>query len=185
MLLKKSLIKLIKTLAIGFTVFYPFIVFFVLKKHMPVRFLALFLLTIAGMTFIRNKNIWIFACLLLFSTGLIIFNDNVFLKLYPVLMNINVGLMFALSLHNTPLVEKFARKMGYNLNTEQKRYAKNATCAWAVFMLCLTIVSFITIFLSDEAWVLFNGLISYILIAIMMGTEFIIRKRFVNVHRNK
>ena len=185
MLLKKSLIKLIKTLAIGFTIFYPFIVFLILKKHMPVRFLALFLLTIAGMTFIRNKNIWIFACLLLLGTGLIIFNDNVFLKLYPVLMNINVGLMFALSLRGTPLIEKFAKKMGQNLNTKQKEYAKSATCAWAVFMLCLTIVSFITVFLSDEIWVLFNGLISYILIAIMMGTEFIIRKRFVNVHRNK
>jgi uncharacterized membrane protein len=43
----------------------------------------------------------------------------------------------------------------------------------------------VTVFLSDEVWVLFNGLISYVLIAIMIGVEFIIRKRFINVRGGK
>ena len=185
MLLKKSLIKIIKILGIGFTILYPFIVFLALKKHVVVRFLGLLLLAAAGISFIRHKNIWIFICVLLFGAGLIVFNDDIFLKLYPVLMNTSVCLMFALSLRDTPLVEKIAKKIGYSLDTQQKEYTRHVTCAWAIFMFLLAIVSFITVFLSDETWVLFNGLISYILIAIMMGVEFLVRKRFMNVRGNK
>lgn len=185
MLLKKSLIKIIKILGIGFTILYPFIVFLALKKHVVVRFLGLLLLAAAGISFVRHKNIWIFICVLLFGAGLIVFNDDIFLKLYPVLMNTSVCLMFALSLRDTPLVEKIAKKMGYSLDTQQKEYTRHVTCAWAIFMFLLTIVSFITVFLSNETWVLFNGLISYILIAIMMGVEFLVRKRFMNVRGNK
>lgn len=185
MLLKKSLIKIIKILGIGFTILYPFVVFLALKKHVAMRFLVLLLVVAAGISFVRNKNIWIFACILLFGAGLIVFNDNIFLKLYPVLMNISVCLMFALSLRNIPLIEKIAKKMGYDLDINQKEYARRTTIAWAIFMFCLTVISFVTVFLSDEIWVMFNGLISYILIAIMMSVEFLIRKRFTNVHRNK
>lgn len=93
--------------------------------------------------------------------------------------------MFALSLRNTPLIEKFAKKMGYTINTKQREYTRRATIAWSIFMFCLTIVSFITVFLSDEIWVMFNGLISYILIAMMMCIEFIIRKKVNNANTNK
>ncbi len=185
MLLKKSLIKIIKILGIGFTILYPFIVFLALKKHVVVRFLGLLLLAAAGISFVRHKNIWIFICVLLFCAGLIVFNDDIFLKLYPVLMNTSACLMFALSLRETPLVEKIAKKMGYSLDTQQKEYTRHVTCAWAIFMFLLAIVSFITVFLSNKTWVLFNGLISYILIAIMMGVEFLVRKRFMNVRGNK
>lgn len=185
MLLKKSLIKIIKILGIGFIILYPFIVFLALKKHVVVRFLGLLLLAAAGISFVRHKNIWIFICVLLFGAGLIVFNDDIFLKLYPVLMNTSACLMFALSLRETPLVEKIAKKMGYSLDTQQKEYTRHVTCAWAIFMFLLAIVSFITVFLSNETWVLFNGLISYILIAIMMGVEFLVRKRFMNVRGNK
>ena len=183
--LKKSLIKIIKIVGIGFIILYPFVVFLALKKHMALRFLALLLLVVAGTSFVRNKNIWIFFCVLLFSAGLVIFNDAIFLKLYPVLMNISVCLMFALSMRDVPLIEKFAKKMGYNLDKNQKEYTKKATCVWAIFMFLLSVISLITVFLSNEIWVMFNGLISYILIAIMMGAEFLVRKRLLNVRRNK
>ena len=71
------------------------------------------------------------------------------------------------------------------LDTKQKEYTRHVTCIWAIFMFCLAVISFITVFLSNEIWVMFNGLISYILIAIMIGVEFIVRKRFINVRGNK
>lgn len=185
MLLKKSLIKIIKVIGIGFTILYPFVVFLALKKHAAVRFLCLLLLIAAGISFTRHKNIWMFICVLLFAAGMLVFNDDIFLKLYPVLMDTSVCLMFALSLRDIPVIEKIAKKMGHSLDNEQKEYTRNVTCAWAIFMFLMAVVSFITVFLSDEIWVLFNGLISYILIAIMMGIEFLVRKRFMNVHRNK
>ena len=159
--------------------------FFALKWHVAVRFFALLLLFIAGISFVRSKNMWIFICILLFSFGLVIFNNDIFLKLYPVLMNFNVCFMFASSLHRTPLIEKVAIKMGYMLDAKQKRYAKRVTSIWAIFMLCLAVFSLITVFLSDEIWVIFNGLISYILIGMMICVEFIVRKKVMDVHRNK
>jgi uncharacterized membrane protein len=75
--------------------------------------------------------------------------------------------------------------MGYILDNEQKKQTKYATYIWAVFMGLLTVISLITVFLSNEIWVWFNGLISYILIAIMIGAELLIHKKAANVHRNK
>ena len=184
-LLKKSLIKIIKILGIAFTVLYPFVVFYALKKHLAVRALALLLLTVGGISFVRNKNKWLFLCVLLCGIGLIICNNDIFLKIYPVLMNISVCLMFALSLHDVPLIEKFALKTGHKLNFEQRKYTRAATRTWAIFMLCLTMISLATVFLSNEIWVMFNGLISYILIAIMMGVEFIVRKKVKNANTDK
>lgn len=100
-------------------------------------------------------------------------------------MNFSMSLIFALSLLGTPLIEKFAQKMGYNLGTEQKEYTRRFTCVWAIFMLCLAIFSFITVFLPYKIWVIFNGLISYLLIATMVGIEFVIHKKVINVHRDK
>jgi len=93
--------------------------------------------------------------------------------------------MFALSLRNTPLIEKFAKKIGYTIDAKQQKYTRNATIAWSVFMFCLTVISFTTVFLSDEIWTVFNGLISYVLIAMMMCIEFIIHKKVNNANANK
>lgn len=183
--LKKSLIQIIKIIGIGFTILYPFVVFFALKRHVALRFLALFLVAAAGVTFTRSKNIWIFMCVLLFGVGLVVFNDDIFLKLYPVLMNTGICLMFAMSLRKIPLIEKIAEKMKYPMDDKHREYTRRVTCAWAIYMFCMAIVSLVTVFLSDEVWVVFNGLISYILIAMMMGVEFLVRKRFMNVHGNK
>ncbi|MCR4917854.1 MAG: septation protein IspZ [Alphaproteobacteria bacterium] len=183
--LKKSLIKIIKILGIGFSVLYPFIVFLALKEHVALRALAFVLLMAAGVSLLRSKNIWIFVCVLLFGLGLVVYNDDIFLKLYPVLMNVCWGFMFALSLRKTPLSEKIANKMGYELNGVQKQYNRHVTCVWAVFMFCMAAISCVTVFLSDEVWVMFNGLIFYILLAIMTLVEFLVRKKVINVHRDK
>ncbi len=185
MQLKKSLIKIIKLLGIGFTVLYPFIVFFALKAQVAWRVMAIFLLAVAGISLVRNKNIWMFFCILFLCLGLIICKQDIFLKLYPVVMNLCVCLMFAGSVRGTPVIEKFAVKMGYILDNEQKKQTKYATYIWAGFMGLLTVISLITVFLSNAIWVWFNGLISYILIAIMIGAELLIHKKAANVHRNK
>ena len=183
--LKKSLIKIIKFFGFGFVILYPFIVFVALNESVDIRFLALLLLLAAGISSYRNKNIWIFLCVLFFGFGLAVYKNDIFLKLYPVLMNLSMCFIFALSLRGMPLIERFAKKMGYNLGSEQKKYTKRVTYAWAIFMLCLAIISFVTVFLSNEIWVIFNGLISYILIATMIGVEFVVRKKVMNVHRDK
>ena len=63
-----------------------------------------------------------------------------------------------------------------NLDKNQLTYTRKATVVWAIFMFFNTVISLITVFLSTKIWVLYNGFISYILIGIMMTTEYIIRK---------
>lgn len=185
MQLRKSLTHIIKVLGIVFAISYPFVVFFALKKQVALRAVVLVLLACASVSFIRNKNIWLFIGVLFLCAGAIVFNQDIFLKLYPVFMNLWVCMVFALSLKGTPLITTFAKKMGYVLDKSQERYTKSVTGAWALFMFFLTICSLITVFLPNEIWVMFNGFVSYILIAIMIGLEFLVRKRFINVCKNK
>ena len=153
--MKKSLIKIIKFFGICVAIAYPFVVFVALKKHVAVRFLALLMLMVAGISFMRNKNIWVFLCVLLFCAGLIIFNDDIFLKMYPVLMNISVCLMFALSMRDVPLIEQFATRMGYKMDEARKKYAWRATCAWAIFMFCLTIILYYIMVCNGQPGIFF------------------------------
>jgi uncharacterized membrane protein len=129
-------------------------------------------------SFLRNKNKYFFILGLTLSFVVIFFNQDIFLKLYPVLMNASVFTIFWLSLYKTPLITQFAKKLQKQpLNEYAIKYTKNATLAWTIFMAVNTVISFITVFLSDEIWALYNGFISYILIGTMMLIEYIIRKR--------
>ena len=121
-------------MGIGFSILYPCVVFFALKNQIALRAVALLLLVIAGISVVRNKHIWIFIAVLFLCCGLLVSNHGIFLKLYPVVMNLGVCSMFALSLCDTPLVEKFAVKMGYKMDYAARTYAKRATIAWAMFM---------------------------------------------------
>jgi uncharacterized membrane protein len=75
--------------------------------------------------------------------------------------------------------------MHHDLTDQEIKYTKNATLAWAIFMACNTIISFITLFLPMKIWVLYNGFISYILIGVMMISEYITRKWVLRVQSNK
>jgi len=175
----KRLLTIITRFFFGiFVVAYPFAVFYALKQEIATRFIGLVLLVLVSFSFLRNKNKYIFILGLVLSFLVILFNQDVFLKLYPVLMNLGLGCIFALSLRKTPVITQFAQKMQKRpLNTKTIIYTKHATIAWAIFMFVNTVLSFITVFLSDRIWVLYNGFISYILIGIMMLGEYIVRKR--------
>ncbi len=177
MQLKKLLTVTTKIFLGCFIVAYPFIVFYALKQNIAVKFIGLILLTVIIFSYLRNRNKCLFMTGLLVAFMVILFNQEIFLKIYPVLMNASVCSVFALSLKKTPLITQFAQKMQKKpLNEETVVYTRSATVAWAIFMFLNTLVSLTTVFMSDEIWVLYNGFISYVLIGIMMSAEYIFRK---------
>ncbi|MBR0212160.1 MAG: hypothetical protein IJQ55_01000, partial [Alphaproteobacteria bacterium] len=98
------------------------------------KFIGLILLMAVVFSFVRNKNKYMFMLGLLLCFLVIFFNQEIFFKLYPVLMNASVCAIFALSLKKTPLITQFAKKMcNKPLNNNQITYTKHATIAWAVF----------------------------------------------------
>ena len=177
MQLKKLLTIITKIFLGAFVIAYPFIIFYMLQQNVAVKFMGLILLMVVAFSFARNKNKYLFILGLILCFLVIFFNHEIFLRFYPVLMNAGVCSIFALSLRKTPLVTQFAKKMTKsNLDKNQLTYTRKATVVWAIFMFFNTVISLITVFLSTKIWVLYNGFISYILIGIMMTTEYIIRK---------
>lgn len=179
--LKKSLMKKFRSLLTAIVFFsYPFVVFVALQKQISLHLMAFFLLGIALLNFAQTKQKIVLIMICFLSAFLFYFNNALFLKLYPVLMNTLIGIGFAFSLYKTPLVTIFAKKMGYELSPEVIIYTRKATIAWTVFMFLNMFCSLITVFLSDFIWILYNGFISYVLIGLMFTGEYIIRQRRQN-----
>ena len=105
-----------------------------------------------------------------------LFKGNVWFRLYPVVVTGAVFLAFALSLRGTPLIERFAMRMGADLDGGGREYCLKATIAWTVFLALHLAVTAATIFAPLEVWALYNGCIAYVLIGAMFLGEFAARK---------
>lgn len=105
-----------------------------------------------------------------------LFRGNVWFRLYPVVVTGAVLAAFALSLRWTPLVERFALRMGASLDAGGREYCRKATVAWTVFLAAHFAVTVATVFLSLETWALYNGCIAYVLIGAMFLGEFAVRR---------
>lgn len=173
--------KLLKFMGTFLMFLYPFIVFYALYSGISLKIISLLLIAIIGFNFLKFKSYIILFTGTLLSVLLFIYQNALFAKLYPVFMNLNISILFFISLFKKPLITAFAEKMGYKITPQVFIYTKKATIAWGIFMLVLTLFSIMTVFTSDYVWIIFNGFISYILIALMFLIEFIIRKRCSNV----
>jgi uncharacterized membrane protein len=58
-------------------------------------------------------------------------------------------------------------------------YTRKVTQAWCLFFLINGSMSVMSIFYSEEWWVLYNGFIAYILIGLMLAGEYFIRIKVI------
>ena len=110
-------------------------------------------------------------------------NNILFVKFYPVLVNLSLLAFFGFTLWRPP---SFAFRMAClgnkSLNTSPsfkavERYCNKVTFAWCLFFVVNGSVSAFTVFVgSDKIWSLYNGLISYILIGLFFIVEYLVRK---------
>lgn len=100
----------------------------------------------------------------------------VFLKFYPPICNFIIFIIFFSSIFSREtIIQKFARMCGDKLDKPAWNYTKNITYIWCVFTFINLLISIWTIFLSDKIWILYNGCISYILVGLLFGIEYIVR----------
>ncbi len=84
--------------------------------------------------------------------------------------------MFFISLFGKEtVIQKFARMCGDKLEKPAWVYTRRVTYIWAVFTFVNFLVSVWTIFQSDRIWILYNGCISYLLIGLLFGLEYMVR----------
>lgn len=99
----------------------------------------------------------------------------ILLKFYPPVCNLFIFMVFFTSLFGKETVIQKIAKTFSPLNDKEIIYTRNLTYVWCVLLFLNFIMSSFTIFLPDKIWLVYNGCISYILIGLLFGIEYIVR----------
>ena len=116
-----------------------------------------------------------------FITLLVIFlfhiKKFVILKFYPPICNLIFFIIFFVSLFTKEtIIQKIAKSMEGELNENTKIYTRKLTYVWCLFTFLNFIISVWTIFQNDKIWMIYNGIISYLLMGMIFFLEFILRQ---------
>lgn len=106
------------------------------------------------------------------------------LKLYPVLVNVALLAAFGASLA-TPVsaIERMARLSGQEFPAVASAYMRTVTQVWCGFFVANGALALGTALWASEAvWSLYTGLVSYILMGVLFGGEYLVRLRFKRLH---
>ncbi len=174
----------VRALVMVFFIAYPFIVYFGLSI-LPPSFFGLVLVVLLGMRFgvlLPEERLVFLPILLIFlaySVTAVFVGNAQMLLYYPALVNFTFFLVFANSLRSgEPLLLRIVRTRGYEISEHAPRYLFWLTAVWSVFFVLNGLVSIWTSTLSMQAWTLYNGLIAYILVAILGGGEWLFRRYY-------
>nr|WP_249427566.1 hypothetical protein [Enterobacter asburiae] len=103
------------------------------------------------------------------------------LLFYPVVVNLVMLAVFGGSLWTAmPLVERLARLREPNLPPEGVRYTRKVTLVWCGFFIGNGAMALFTVLHGDmHLWMLWNGMVAYILMGTLMATEWLVRQRVI------
>ena len=184
---------LISVLIAGILMMYPFAVYYGLQ-YFPPRFLALILLALLFLRIVLLRNNlakmpWVVPATLLGSLALVFSlftQSNIGFKLYPLLVNCSLLMVFSFSLLKPPsVIETFARLKEKNLNKQGIKYTEKVTLIWCVFFVVNGCISLYTALYSElEFWMLYNGFISYVLMGSLFLAEFLVRLKVKQHHKD-
>jgi uncharacterized membrane protein len=173
--------SLIRVLFVICIAAYPFIIFFGIKL-LPPSFFGLVLLVLLGMRYsalLPEERPILLPILLLFlayALSATLLKSTTMLLYYPALVNFSLCTIFVNSLRlGDPLLLRFIRARGWPISVHGPRYLCRLTAIWAGFFLINGSISIWTSTLGIEIWTVYNGLISYFLIAMLVGGEYIFR----------
>jgi uncharacterized membrane protein len=163
------------------TVAYPLVVYLGFGRWNP----AWLALALAGLLFLRALGsrdlVWAAAGVgaLLLGAAAGLGGSWVPLKLYPVMVSAVLLAVFGFSLRHPPtIIERIARLREPQLPPQAVAYTRKVTLAWCGFFLANGAVSAATaLWASDQFWVLYNGLLSYLLVGAFFGIEWLLRQR--------
>lgn len=167
----------IKWLGIGMALAWPVLVF-VLHEHLGSwPLLAVGALLLAWRMPQARYLAGVAAVLLLALGGL--GHAELGMRAYPVAVSVVMLAAFLSSLwQGMPIVERLARLREPDLPPAGIRYTRRVTWAWCGFFVVNGAIACWTALYADLAtWMLYNGVISYALIAMMFAGEWLLRHR--------
>ncbi len=160
---------------------YPFLVYFGFQFFPPSVFsIALVILLAARFGVLVPEERTILLPLLLVFLGYAvtagILKSAQMLLFYPALVNVCLCVVFANSLRQRePLLLRIVRARGMPISIHGPKYLYRLTAVWAVFFAVNASVAAWTTTLTLPAWTLYNGLIAYLLVAVLVFCEWIFR----------
>lgn len=166
---------------VALTACYPVLVYLGLAHAEP-RALALLLVGLAVARFVvaRSQQAVGLALAGLLLAALTAWSNQLLpLKLYPVAVNAALLLLFGLSLWKGPtVVERLARLQEPQLDVQGVAYTRRVTQIWCGFFVLNGSLALVTaLWASESVWALYNGLIAYGLMGLLMGGEWLVRRR--------
>ncbi len=167
-------------IVMAITAGYPLLVFFGLGHFEP-RWLALLLAALAVLRALGSRDLfwwWAAGAGLVLAAVSALANAALPLKLYPVLVNLVLLIVFAASLRHPPsMVERLARLREPDLDAQGVAYTRRVTQVWCGFFVLNGGIALATcLWGSDKTWALYNGLIAYGLMGLLMGIEWLVRR---------
>jgi uncharacterized membrane protein len=162
---------------------YPFAVYFG-THYLESWKIASILVVLLGIRLIASYTVkhwsWPLLMLGMVYCGFAVWsNELLTLRLYPAIANMGMLLLFSWSLLSPPsLIERLARIQHPDLPPEGVIYTRRVTQVWCGFFIFNGVIAFATAFWSSfEIWSLYNGLIAYLLMGILLGGEYVIRMK--------
>jgi len=181
---QKKKAPVVRALMTLFIVAYPFLVYFGLSVFPP-SFFGLVLVVVLALRFglllpaERTTVLPVLVFFLAYAIAAVVLDSARLLLFYPALVNFTLCLVFALSLRSgEPLLLRFVRARGVAISEHTPRYLYWLTLLWSAFFVVNGLVSIWTSTLSMQAWTLYNGLISYFIVAILVAGEWLFRRYY-------
>lgn len=163
---------------------YPFLVYFGLQIMPPSAFgLALVILLAMryGVLLPSERPILVPMLLVFVAYALTatLSGSQVMLLYYPSVVNFTLCGVFLNSMRQgDPLLLRIIRARGWPISEHGPRYLYRLTGIWAVFFVLNALISIWTSAQSIEVWTLYNGFLSYCLVGLLVGVEYLFRRHY-------
>lgn len=107
----------------------------------------------------------------------VVSNEAVLLRFYPVCMNLLMLLLFVWTLLNPPsAIERVARRFDPNLSELGVRHTRQVTQVWCLFFIINgAVAGYTALYASMDTWTLYNGFIAYLLMGLLFAGELLVR----------
>jgi uncharacterized membrane protein len=160
---------------------YPLLVYFAIQQHMawvaPALFSAIYLLQAIKVRRVKAKLYKALVAIVLLLGAFYL--QTITAKAMPVLIQLMLMLVFGRTLlknKGPSFIERFVRLQFPDFPPGVSEYLRNLTLLWTVFfafnaLLCAGLA----IWADDRWWALYNGLVIYLLIGLLMIGEYIYR----------
>ena len=164
----------------------PFFVHFGLSTLGPAVFAVIlfiaFVSRIVAMSAVnKGLKVGLLGLVCLYCGLIAVYENGALLLFYPALMSSLIALMFLLSLFaDRTLIEQMVRLSGKSFPPEALMYMRGLTKAWVVLLsLNALIAGYSACCQSNEFWLLYNGVIAYLIIAFFILIEWLYRGRYM------